>query len=496
MNDRRANSDPSTPTLRTIFSASPVLAILSLVAFGVLTEGSEKLRPLRIFSSSAKQSTEVIEEKKLPELSAVGETEITEETTTKRAGELPSRAGSQSLFPHAAPPLETPTVDGPSSPIALLDPSGRSLDHFFSSLSDTQRKKAGSITRIAHFGDSIVVSDHISGTLRNKFQDAFGDAGHGYMLLASAWPAYRHNNVFRYATKGFRVSRIVGPLTKDGLYGLGGVSFSASSGVLARFGTPDEGERGRALSRLELSYLARPGGGSFEINVDGQHNQDVSTEAATTEVRRAIVQVPDGPHRFELRTRKGETRAFGVVLERDGPGVVLDALGIQGARIRFLDQQDDAHYAEELKWRRPNLIVYQFGANESADGYAYPMDEYLKTMKAVIAQGQAALPQSSCLIIGAMDRARRIDGTVGSMKIIQLIVEQQERAARDLDCAFFNTYEAMGGWGSMPKWVKRGLGQADMTHPSEIGAIRIGDWIYGALMSKYDIYLREQIPSP
>src|SRR5690606_24719422 len=148
----------------------------------------------------------------------------------------------------------------------------------------------------------------------------------------------------------------------------------------------------------------------------------------------------------------------------------------------------------ELKWRRPDLIVYQFGANESADGYAYSMEDYLQTMKAVISQGKNALPGSSCLIIAAMDRARLQSGVMSSMKIIPLIVEQQEIAARDLDCAFFNTYEAMGGWGSMPKWVRRGLGQADMTHPSGVGAIRIGTWIYGALMKEYDRVLRPPAP--
>ncbi len=179
-------------------------------------------------------------------------------------------------------------------------------------------------------------------------------------------------------------------------------------------------------------------------------------------------------------------------MERDGPGVVLDALGIQGARIRFLDKQDDEHFKNELQWRDPNLLIYQFGANESGDGYAYPMDKYLKTMKAVIAQGQEALPDSSCLIIGAMDRARVEEGLTTSMKIIQLIVEEQRRAAEQLGCAYFDTYNAMGGWGSMPSWVRRGLAQADMTHPTGVGAIRIGNWIYRALMKRYDAYLAEQ----
>src|SRR5690606_3300171 len=145
-------------------------------------------------------------------------------------------------------------------------------------------------------------------------------------------------------------------------YGLGGVTFRSTSGVIAQFGTAEKGVFGRNVSHFELSYLASPHGGEFERWVDGKVHSTVSSQSDTTEVKRASVTVPDGEHRFEMRSRRGETRSFGVTLERDGPGVVLDALGVQGARIRFLDKQDDAHYAEELKWRNPQLVIYQFGA--------------------------------------------------------------------------------------------------------------------------------------
>ena len=86
-------------------------------------------------------------------------------------------------------------------------------------------------------------------------------------------------------------------------------------------------------------------------------------------------------------------RAFGVWMERDEPGVVLDAIGIQGCRIRFLDQSDDAHFAEQLRLRDPQLTVFQYGMNESEDGELFPLDQYASTMKAVLQQVKAALPK-------------------------------------------------------------------------------------------------------
>jgi hypothetical protein len=385
---------------------------------------------------------------------------------------------------------DLPSISAEEPPVPLFDPTGHTLDSFFASLADSQAKKPGAITRIAHFGDSVIVSDYVSGTLRRELQDTFGDAGHGFVLIANAWPSYFHNDVFRFATSGWKVSRIVGPMASDGLYGLGGVSFSALSGIRARFGTAEKGDYGRHVSRFVVSYLKQPQGGRLEVLVDGKPHSEIDTDGPIKVGAHETIEVPDGEHMLELGVKGREVRAFGVVLERDTPGVVLDALGVQGARIRFLDKEDDAHWASELAWRKPNLLVYEFGANESGDGYAYPMDEYLRTMKLVLEQGKRALPESSCLVVGAMDRARHENGATTSMKIIQLIVAEQRRAAEQVGCAYFDTYNAMGGWGSMPAWVRRGLGQADMTHPTGVGAQRIGHWLYRALMKNYDAYLK------
>lgn len=502
---------PAGPLVRSpvyVLTSKPVLAVLVTCCLGALAEFGP-FPTLRIFTSPPAEKRNHSIAADAPPVLEVGEASLgagrqasamaTPETLeqTARSGPI----GGQEA------PLDLPKIAAEAPPVPLLDPTGHALDHFFAALSRTQQKQPDAITRIAHFGDSIVVSDYVSGTLRRKLQETFGDSGHGFMLTANAWPAYFHNDVFRFATSGFRASRIVGPLTSDGLYGLGGVTFRSYSGLRAQFGTAEEGTFGRNVSSLEISYLARPGGGQIAVEVDGEPHSVVDTSLPAGEaedsngtpstesvVRRFVVRVPDGPHRFELIMQGGETRTFGVVMERSNPGVVLDALGVQGARIRFLDKQDDGHYASELKWRRPDLIIYQFGANESGDGYAYPMDEYLQTMKAVIEQGQAALPESSCLIIGAMDRARVENGLTTSMKIITLIIKEQQRAAEELGCAYFDTYKAMGGWGSMPAWVRRGLGQADMTHPTGVGAIRIGNWIYRALMDRYDQYLTDHTP--
>lgn len=421
---------------------------------------------------------------------SVGEVALEGETVDRAA---PAAAEpKQKRGPIAAADVDPALPGKDQPPVPLTDATERALALFYAKLERVEAKEPGAVARILHFGDSVVVSDFVSGTLRRVLQRRFGDAGHGFVLIANAWPSYFHFDVTRYATSGWKVSRIVGPYAEDGWYGLGGVAFRAEKNALARFGTAKSGDYGRAVSRFTLHYAEEPRGGRIQLRVDGKDMEVLDTKADAPRARFHQVNVPDGPHELELQTLSGDNRLFGVVMERDVPGVVLDALGVQGARIRFLDKQDDAHFAEQLQSRKPDLVVYQFGANESGDAFAYPMADFHRTMKEVIAQVQRAVPDSSCLVIGAMDRAAKQGEEIVSVRVIPSLVEEQRKAAAELGCAYFDTYKAMGGKGSMPIWVRRGLAQADLTHPSGAGAERLGNWIFGAMMRDFAAHRARQ----
>ncbi len=468
-----ARTSDTTPPLE-VLRSRPVQATLLVIAAALVLELTPRLERFRLFGKRPTKEPTTL----APQPSAsVGESQLGLETTAPGAA-----PGATKLLPAQA--QEAKALEQ-APPVPLLDPSGKALDGFFKALSQTARKSPGAITRIAHFGDSIIVSDYVSGTLRRKLQATFGDAGHGFVLIANAWPSYFHNDVSRYATAGFSVSRIVGPYAADGLYGLGGVSFNTPPNVLARVGTAESGDFGRRVSSFSLYYLEQPQGGTLELSLDGGPASELSTAGPAAQSKVHTLKVPDGSHQLSLQTKRGTSRLFGLVLEREGPGVVLDALGIQGARIRFMDKQDDQHWADQLQLRSPNLLVYEFGANESTDGFLYPMPDYHRTMREVLQQGKRALPEASCLVIGAMDRAAKVGDEIVSLRVMPELLANQKRAALDAGCAFFDTWTAMGGARSMPRWVRKGLGQADLTHPTGVGAEIIGTWIYRALMQSY-----------
>ena len=415
---------------------------------------------------------------------SVGETKLVIETTPQEDLRLPEVVNIPAAAREAIP-----AVAEQKPPRPIEDPSGHALDPFYASLLAAERKEPKAIARITYFGDSIVAGDFVTGTLRRRLQKRFGDAGHGFMLIANPWPGYFHNDVTRFAAPGWQVSRVVGPFAKDGLYGIGGVSFrSEGPGLMSRFGTATSGSFGRNVSRFVIDYLEQPGGGTFGVKIDGRDQDPVDTRGDVTKSALKTFEVPDGPHEMEIRVLSANVRAFGVWMEREGPGVVLDSIGIQGARIRFLDQSDDAHFAEQLALRDPQLTVFEYGLNESEDGELFPLDQYEATMKAVLAQVKAALPKAACLLVGPLDHSEKKGDGFRSRPVVPKLSAIQRKVSADVGCAYWDTLEAMGGFGSMSIWYQRGLGGADLAHPSSAGAEVLGNWVYLALMDGYEAY--------
>lgn len=370
--------------------------------------------------------------------------------------------------------------------IAIDDPSGHALDAFYARLARTKRKEAGAVTRILHYGDSVLTSDYISGTMRRKMQDEFGDAGHGFILAAKPWDWYFHNDVIMGATEGWTSSRITGPFVNDQMYGLGGVSFVGSPGATSWYGTSHGQTYGKKVSRFDVYYLEGPGGGEIELKAAGKV-ETFSTKGEAKISRVKSLSVDDGEAKMTLKVVSGKPRIFGVALERDVPGVVYDSLGANGGRGELLGAMDPAHWKEQMDLRDPALVILNYGTNESEMGMA-SRDAYERTLRALVEKVKAAAPKASVLIAAPLDRAEKNEsnGSLHTKPIIKRLVDAQKKVAAEAGVGFWNTFEAMGGEGAMASWVRKGLAGSDLTHPSPQGGEILGDLLFKALTSGFE----------
>jgi lysophospholipase L1-like esterase len=350
----------------------------------------------------------------------------------------------------------------------LLDDSNGALDRFYEALRRTEERRPDAVTRITHYGDSPTTADLITGDARAMLQERFGDAGHGFILIAKPWAWYQHRGVELSASGWlpFPASRFE---ARDGLFGLGGVSFTGDA-ARTRIRLEDPGQ-----SQFELYYLEEPNAGSVTIEADGHLIAKVSADADTKASRFFTFAVPGGASDLELRA-EGKVRLFGFTAAKPGPGVVYDSLGLNGASITVLSRMfNAAHWAGQMRHRDPQLIIVNYGTNE-ADFAAFIQRGYEAELREAIRRIRGAVPQASVLVMSPMDRGRRNGiADIDTMETIPRIVEIQRRVARDTGCAFFDTFAAMGGTGTMARWynAQPRLVSADLIHPYPAGGKQI-----------------------
>ncbi len=372
-------------------------------------------------------------------------------------------------------------------PLLPIEDPQRGLRRFYYSVQRVAEGREGAVTRVLHYGDSLITGDYVTQTVRRLLQKKFGDAGHGFVLAGRPSPWYRRNHLLLSSSKGWEVHRLTRPTIADGAYGLGGATFRTHKpGQWLRL-EPRGETLGAEVSRFQVFYLAQPRGGRFEIDVGGR-SVVVNTRDDEPGSRTAEVMLQPGHHALKVRTLGGgEVRLFGVVLERDGPGLVYDSLGIDGARAKLLKRMDPGHWHEQIRLRRPDLLVLHYGTNES-QWKNLSASRYRADLAQTVGHLRQALPGVSCLLVGPMDRAERDDrGRLSTRPVVKRIVRVQREVAYAQGCAFWDAYRAMGGEGSMARWrkAKPPLAGADLTHPTRLGADRLGAMLYAALMDGY-----------
>ena len=383
--------------------------------------------------------------------------------------------------PEARPVAEGPRTPPPASPgTPIEDPAG-DLSRFFAALDRVEKGEPGTLVRISHYGDSPLTGDMISGEARGMLQKRFGNGGPGFVLAGRPWTWYGHRGVALDA-KGWTA---FSPLLKwgnAGHFGLGLVSFSsASSGAR----TEVAWEKGR-FTRAEVTFSVAPGHGTLLVSVDGGPEEAVATAGADRRTARFVAAAPEGASKVVLRPKgDGEVTVYGIALETAGPGLVYDALGANGSSVHALALADEKGWIDALALRGSDLVILNYGTNESGtEAIAGP--RYVRELAGLVARVRAALPAASVLIMAPMDRgARGPDGEIATMPAIPKIVEAQRKAAREAGCAFFDTFSAMGGDGTMARWYRSEprLVTADFTHTTFAGSDRVARLLVDALLS-------------
>ncbi len=373
----------------------------------------------------------------------------------------------------------------PQSSLSYLDAPSGSLTTFFSALQRVEQKQPGAIARVLHYGDSPTSQDYITADVRTLLGKRFGDAGHGFVLIAKPWAWYSHRGI-ELDAQGWNIEAASSNLTraKDGMHGLGGVSFRGEPGAFSRVQLPDDKH-----TMATVYYVAQPNGGVFRLRAGEQMLAEINTDADVKHPGFAEVRLPPGTSRVELTVPSGRVRLFGFRFDKDGPGIQYSSLGINGARVQMVVAFFElTQWTTALRHENPDLVVVNYGTNESILP-DYIDREYSGELRKVISRLRAALPDASILMMSPMDRGvKGPDGAISTPAALPRLIAVQRQVAAETGCAFFNTFEAMGGEGTMARWYSSTprLVSADYMHPMPAGAAKVGTLFEQALISAYE----------
>lgn len=402
--------------------------------------------------------------------------------------------GAQTAVPAAAPVAVHPGLPArpPGVPQPLVDADHRGMSAFYAALARNE-----GLVRAAHYGDSTIAADGISGTVRRRLQARFGDGGPGFVSAGNdpRWSVRPDVSTTRTGTWD-TVSILLGG--GRGHYGYGGTASTASDGSYTVVRTPKDAEGNyQSMSRLEIYLQRRPEAGSWWLSADDRAVGEGSGRAEGTvdEVHR--FDVAGGYQKLAFGASGGPVTFYGVVMETAGPGVVWDALGVVGVGSKSFAYHHPPSFQAQVQARNPELLVLMIGGNEtgfpalksgSGDAYAEVYAKAVRTLR-------AGAPAASCLLVTPLDQGTREGGEARSKPAMSRLVGAQRRVAEAEGCAFWDARAAMGGEGAVVRWAARkpALAWADLLHLSAAGQDVVGQMLADAIEHGFDQW-RAQSP--
>jgi len=375
-------------------------------------------------------------------------------------------------------PDPEPLLAEPDEPPLLIRPLP-ALGPFYEALDQLVRGERERSVRVMWLGDSHTAADFMTDEVRRALRRQAPMGGPGYVRLGL--DGYRHSEVRLTSTGRFRhVPRLPAQRTRvlDGVFGYGGIRTVPQPGASVRAVLSSSY---RGLVRWTLSYRL-PENAALTLLLGTQKIELSAASADPSEAQAVLYREIEGDatQEFVLKHAAGQPEVFGVFVETLLPGVVLDTVGINGARAATVLAWDPAHFAEAVRLRGIDLLVLAFGTNEIFDN-AKP-ERYEAHLRQIVENVRNVTPELPCWIVGPPDASTE-DGR--SRVRVGEVTAVQRGAAQDLGCAFSSGYELMGGERSFVRWMTHQppWARGDRIHLTVAGYQELGRLLGDALLS-------------
>ncbi|MDI1354919.1 MAG: GDSL-type esterase/lipase family protein [bacterium] len=352
--------------------------------------------------------------------------------------------------------------------------------NFFNKLEQLKQGKEQCIS-IVHMGGSHVQGGVWSNKFISKWQTAFNSAGGGYFGFPYKIAKTNGQPYMTSFTSGnWKRCRAVG---KEFCLPLGMSALSIITNDSSNYFGVKTTKKAtcRFFNRVKVFH-------NFNSNFDVAMVENDSTFLAGEEHREF------GYTLFRLDTLRDSvsfllTRSdtlqkdfalYGFSVENDqSPGFYLAALGANGAssssflRCEFLLPQ--------LESLNADLFILSLGVNDT-QSKSFEKEDYIENYDTLITYIKKSNPHAAIILTTTTDNyiKRRTSNkrTITAREAMFELMEKHQVAVWDL-------FSLMGGYKSMPKWLKVGLASPDKVHFTNKGYELLGDLMYEAVLKAY-----------
>ncbi len=364
------------------------------------------------------------------------------------------------------------------------------IQRVWTQLSNLEGARHGETVRILQVGDSHTAGDYFSHVLRIRLQAQFGNAGYGWLT-----PGYvtnqRSAQVKQHMLGKWRSDVSKSNASAGGDFPLGGVVnvAGASAGIEIAPKAPLE----EGLWRLTLWSKGSSNGGGWNVVLPDGQSRSLSTPYTPTWAMQDVLFKPVGDTPLRVMTSGTPSQLGGILLDRLAPGVSYDSLGIVGAHTRVLRNWNQSLFAQQLRWRKPDLIILAYGTNEAFDP-RFNEQEYRTDLHAVVQLIRSTLPSAAILLVGAPSSAKKtgpsVDGGCGQYGLapsLLTVQRVQREVAFQEHLLYWNWAEAMGGNCAIQQWAAMNppLARADLVHLAPEGYEASAIALHESLMRLY-----------
>lgn len=348
---------------------------------------------------------------------------------------------------------------------------------FFDKLKALQQGDSG-IVRILHIGDSHIQADILTGTMRQLFQQNFGNAGRGLVaplrIAKTNEPAdYRLSSDNKWEIASIRKAQ------NPFMPGVSGVSIESKDTIISlRLKTNFRNDTDNAFNKID--FLGN-NTSKYPLIFIKDSLDEVRALAVFDNDSLSTVHLPKLLNNIEIFT-SNDVRLDAMLLYNGKSGVLYHNIGINGGHIS--DYNRSPRLFEQLKLLQPDIIIVSLGTNEGVIS-SISTDRIISDLQTFTTNCSKAKISAPLLLLTPFDnyfRRKNYNLHLATVRRGMLqFANQQQIALADM-------YAHTGGYKSAAKWRNAGLLRADGVHYAREGYELQGMLLFNVLMNNYFIY--------